>query len=54
MISLDAARAARRAQVPPNPMLYAKTLEEARERTVHGFFLHDEPLLRFRDFDGGP
>jgi hypothetical protein len=34
-------------------MMQATIVEEARERTLQGFFLQDEPLLRFRDFDAG-
>jgi hypothetical protein len=54
VISLDAARAIFRPQVPEHRMTAAEIIEGTREHALRGFFLRDEPLLRFRDFDAGP
>jgi hypothetical protein len=53
VISLHAVRTVLRPQAPGRRMMQATIVEEVRERTLQGFFLQDEPLLRFRDFDAG-
>ena len=53
VIDIDAARATRRRQAL-GPRVTQATILETRERTSNKFFLQDEPLLRFRDFDARP
>jgi hypothetical protein len=53
VIGLAAARAIHRPQTPGHWMTQANTVE-TREHASQRFFLQDEPLLRFRDFDAGP
>jgi hypothetical protein len=53
VISLAAARVIHRPQTSGHRMTQANTVE-TREHASQRFFLQDEPLLRFRDFDAGP
>jgi hypothetical protein len=54
VISLDEVRAVFRPRAPERRTTQAEIIENTRATAARKFFLQDESLLRFRDFDAGP